>query len=158
MVTVSAEGVPDEPGLEPDAQRILGALGLGDSELSVLLVDDAFIRPLNAEWRGKDVATDVLSFPQEEPPAEPGRFAAPPALLGDVVISVETAGRQAAELGHPLGVELRALLIHGILHLVGFDHETSDDDAARMRAAEDELHRGLGLPRSAGLVGRARPV
>lgn len=84
------------------------------AELSVVLCSDAHIRKLNAQWRGKDVATDVLSFPQDDPDR---------VVLGDIVISVDTAARQAAERHLELRDELRILLVHGVLHLLGYDHE-----------------------------------
>jgi rRNA maturation RNase YbeY len=120
-----------------------------------VLADDPFVAALNAEWRGVHDTTDVLSFPQEEPVA-PGRFAAPPAVLGDIVISTETAARQAAELGHPLEVELRVLLVHGLLHLVGHDHEGSVAEARRMRAEEARLAAVLGIDPAVALVERNR--
>jgi probable rRNA maturation factor len=103
------------------------ARGWVREELSIALVSDREIRALNRRWRSKDRATDVLSFPLEEPGA-----------LGDVVISLQTARRQAAEGGWPLAAELRRLLAHGILHCRGYDH---DDPAAarRMAAAERRL-------------------
>lgn len=156
MVDVSDEndtvGV-DAPALERDGEQVLRALGFPDTELSVVLCDDAFIRPLNREWRGKDKATDVLSFPQGEAVA-PGRFEALPTVLGDVVISTETARRQAEELGHAVSVEIRALLVHGILHLVGYDHEDPEDEG-RMRHEEIRLLGVLGVERAAALVERA---
>jgi probable rRNA maturation factor len=148
--------------LEHDAQALLDALGLGEAELSVVLCDDAFIQPLNRDWRRVDAPTDVLSFPQEVADA-PGVFAVPgvrrgapppPAVLGDVVISLQSAARQAAELGHAADVEVRVLLVHGLLHLVGHDHH-HDDQIARMRIEEVQLLRALGLPPAAALVGRA---
>jgi probable rRNA maturation factor len=147
------EGV-DLPGLTDHAEQLLGLVGMGESELSLMLCDDETIRSLNAQWRGKDSPTDVLSFPQEEA-LSPGQFAQPPPLLGDVVISFETAARQAAELGHSLEHELRALLVHGLLHLLGYDHEPPHDPAP-MRAREIELLGALGLPGAAALTERAR--
>jgi rRNA maturation RNase YbeY len=103
-------------------------------------VDDAAIRKLNKKWRNKDKATDVLSFPllsvQELKlaPSHPGAL-----VLGDIVISVPTAKRQAAERGHRLSVELEILLVHGLLHLLGYDHEHSPREAARMRRLEVKL-------------------
>jgi probable rRNA maturation factor len=108
------------------------------AELSVALVGDAAIRRLNRQWRGKDRATDVLSFPQE---ARSG-------LVGDVVISLDTARRQAREGGWSIAAELRRLLAHGVLHCVGHDHERPEE-ARRMAAAERRL---LG---HAGMVGEA---
>jgi len=154
---VSVEGGPplDPDAIEADANKLLDALGLGASELSIVLADDAFVEALNAEWRGVHSATDVLSFPQDEA-LEPGRFAVPPAVLGDVVISTETAARQAAELGHPLETEIRVLLVHGVLHLVGYDHEASDDDAHRMQREEARLAAVVGIDPAVALVERNR--
>jgi rRNA maturation RNase YbeY len=119
-----------------EARRLLAALGLPEAELSVLLVSDAVMRRLNREWRGADRSTDVLAFAQREGPG-----GAPGGLLGDVVISVDTARRQAAAAGHPLGVEADRLLIHGLLHLLGYDHEHSAAEARRMRRRERALAR-----------------
>ena len=154
---VSLEGGPpvDPDAIEAAADQLLDALGLGTSELSIVLADDAFVEALNAEWRGVHAATDVLSFPQDEP-VEPGRFASPPPVLGDVVISTETAARQASELGHPLDTELRVLLVHGVLHLVGYDHETSDDGARRMQREEARLAAVVGIDPAVALVERNR--
>lgn len=96
-------------------------------QLSIALVSDREMRALNRRWRGKDRPTDVLSFPLEEPGA-----------LGDVVISLDTARRQAREGGWSLSAELRRLLAHGILHCKGYDHERPTD-ARRMAAAERRL-------------------
>jgi len=103
--------------------------------LSIALVSDREMRALNRRWRGKDRPTDVLSFPLEEP-----------GTLGDVVISLDTARRQARAGGWPLAAELRRLLAHGILHCRGYDH-SRPADARRMAAAERRL---LGRP---GMVG-----
>jgi len=96
-------------------------------ELSIALVSDREMRALNRRWRGKDKTTDVLSFPLQDP-----------AALGDVVISMDTARRQARAGGWPLSAELRRLLAHGILHCRGYDHE-DPRDARRMAAAERRL-------------------
>ena len=122
------------------AQAAVGLVG----EVTVLLTDDAGIRRLNRRFRGKNKATDVLSFPAAEP--VPGQHCG---LAGDLAISVETAARQAAEEGHRLGVELRVLLLHGMLHLAGMDHEA---DTGQMAAREAELRRALRLP--LGLIER----
>ena len=114
-----------------------------DAELSVVLGDDAFVQGLNAEWRNKDRPTDVLSFPQDGPGGP---------LLGDVVISVQTAARQADEQGHDLDTELRVLLVHGICHLLGHDHH-DPGQTRRMRSAESRLLGAVGVD-AAGLVGR----
>jgi probable rRNA maturation factor len=107
------------------------------AELSVVLADDAFVQRLNAAYRATDAPTDVLSFAQGEgePFAHPGE-AVP--HLGDVVISLDTARRQAADAAQTVDAELAHLLVHGILHLLGYDHE-QPDDAAAMRAREDEI-------------------
>src|SRR5271170_7954345 len=111
--------------------------------VSVLLTGDEEIRRLNREFRHKDKSTDVLSFPAA-PRAGRAR------LAGDVAISVETAAREAEKREHPLELELKVLLLHGVLHLAGWDHET---DAGEMARKEEALRRRLGLAQ--GLIGRA---
>jgi probable rRNA maturation factor len=110
--------------------------------LTVVITTDRRIRALNRTWRRLDTATDVLSFPAG---ADPG----PARHLGDLVISRETAARQARDQGHSLGTELRVLALHGLLHLLGYDHE---HDAGRMARIERRLRRQGGLP--AGLIER----
>ena len=129
-----AAGADHVADLEAVAARVLGAFGLDEAELSIVLCDDAFIHPLNRDWRGKDRPTDVLSFAQRE--GEEADEDDP--VLGDVVISLETAARQAAERGHSTGHELRVLLVHGICHLLGYDHE-EDEEAEEMEALERDL-------------------
>lgn len=114
-------------------------------EVAALLTTDAKIRRLNREFRKKDKATDVLSFPAPEPIA-----GQPAAAGGDLAISVETAARQAEEAGHLLSTELQVLLLHGVLHLAGYDHERDSGQMARREAA---LRRRFGL--EAGLIERA---
>jgi rRNA maturation RNase YbeY len=111
-----------------------------DAELSVVLVDDRRMRRLNREYRGRDRPTDVLSFAQQEGPA-----GAPAGLLGDVVISVPATRRQARERGVRLADEGDRLLVHGLLHLLGYDHEGSVAEARRMQRRERAL---LGLLRA----------
>lgn len=135
-----------EAAVIADAERLLAALELGGAELSILLCDDARIRDLNRVWRGVDAPTDVLSFPQD---AEYGGVR----ILGDVVVSVPTAARQAAGEGHDLRAELRVLLVHGVCHLLGHDHH-EEAEARAMRAEEERLLRVLGEP-APGLVRRA---
>ena len=120
------------------ATRMLGVLGLADAELSVLLVDDAIIHVLNHRHRGKDSPTDVLAFPVDEKPVRNT-----PRVLGDVVISLETALRQARSRKRPLLPEVRFLLAHGLLHLVGYDHATRIQKR-RMDAATRRLVRAAG--------------
>jgi len=108
----------DRAALVRFAQAALGALGRGDAELSVLLCGDRFIRDLNHRFRGIDAPTDVLSFEQESAGRAP--------ILGDVVISLDTARREARRRSVPESAELRELLLHGILHLLGRDHGDGD--------------------------------
>jgi len=131
------------------ARRFLAALGRDGTELSLSLVRDAEIRALNRAWRGKDAATDVLSFPLTDPPAGP--------MLGDVVISLDTAARVAREEGRDLDAELDRYLAHGILHLLGHDHERARD-AREMAEAEERLLSGRGLVTVARPAARRRPV
>ncbi|XP_057479973.1 endoribonuclease YBEY, chloroplastic isoform X1 [Actinidia eriantha] len=108
-------------------------------ELSVLLCNDEFIRKLNKDWRDEDHATDVLSMSQHIP-----ELKLPILMLGDIVISVETAAKQAEERGHTLLDEIRILMVHGLLHLLGFDHEISDEAEAEMEKEEELLLKSLG--------------
>lgn len=128
--------------LRADALAVLRGLGIL-AELSIALVGDDEMRSLNAAYRGRDEPTDVLSFELNERP-DPN---APP-LLGDVVISVDTAARQAARRGVPLADEARALLVHGVLHLLGYDHERSRSEARRMFALQRKVLRELEAGRS----------
>jgi probable rRNA maturation factor len=118
------------------ARKILSVSGCPDAELSILIVGDRRIRQINRDYLQRDKATNVISFAQQEgDQVGGGDF-----LLGDVVISAETAARDAAEAGLPLTIELYFLLLHGILHLLGYDHERSGaDEAARMEAREEEI-------------------
>lgn len=134
------EGLPavDRRLLRSRAARILQALSRTRSELSIALVDDATIADLNNRYRGESRATDVLSFSLVE-----GEYADRSGnLLGDVVISVETAARHARRAHRGLDAEVARLLIHGTLHLLGHDHET-DDEARKMRAEERRLWRAI---------------
>lgn len=108
------------------------------AELAVVLADDAMVRDLNRRFRGKDAPTNVLSFPAADPAIADGP-------LGDVILARETCRREAAEQGKPLDHHLAHLVVHGVLHLVGYDHE-ADDEAERMEAAERAILRGLGVP------------
>ena len=107
-------------------------------ELCIAVVSDRRMRALNRQFRGKDAVTDVLSFPSDER-----------GFLGDVVIAEGVAKRQAKEHGHTLKTEIRTLALHGLLHLLGYDHETDD---GRMARAEGRLRRKAGLP--PGLIER----
>ena len=140
------------PELRRFLQQARRAAGLR-GKYSVCLTSDEEVRALNAQFRGMDKPTDVLSFPAEaeddefpspEPEAERGAY------LGDIVISLDTAARQAAALGHDLDQEVRILILHGLLHLAGYDHET---DQGEMRELESQLRARLGLVQ--GLIARA---
>jgi probable rRNA maturation factor len=120
-------------------KRAQKAAGL-DGEVTVLLADDARLKELNSSFRHKNKPTDVLSFPAFE--NEEG-------MAGDLAISLETAQRQADEHGHALEDEVRILMLHGVLHLAGYDHEV---DNGEMRALEAELRAELKLP--IGLIER----
>lgn len=114
-------------------QWLLVSLGEAESEVSIEFVGDTRMRRLNREYRKKDRTTDVLAFASREAGGPPSP------LLGDVVVSVPTARRQASSLGHSLNEELVRLLIHGVLHLVGYDHERSEAEARKMKQKEGRL-------------------
>jgi probable rRNA maturation factor len=116
------------------AEAMLESLSLADAELSILLCDDVTIRKLNGRYRKKNTATDVLAFPMQEGPGP----ATHPGLLGDVVISVPTATRQAAEHDRPIIQEVTFLLAHGLLHLLGYDHGNKREER-EMKARTEEL-------------------
>jgi probable rRNA maturation factor len=142
VVTVcDAAGAPVRaPGLSSWLAGIAPRAAAGT--LTVVLTTDRRIRRLNRQWRGLDKATDVLSFPAGDDPG-------PVRHLGDLVISRETAARQARHEGHSLATEVRVLALHGLLHLLGYDHER---DSGRMARIERKLRRQGGLP--AGLIER----
>lgn len=139
-LSVEAGDWPLEPALEAIVTEATGAalaeLGLGSaqSELSLVFTDDAHIRQLNAEWRGKDKATNVLSFPAF--PAFPkGKL---PPMLGDIVLAYETVLSESALEQKSFDHHLSHLVVHGLLHLLGYDHET-DDEAEEMEALERRI-------------------
>ncbi len=113
------------------ARRFLKRLALRGCELSVLVVGDSAIRQLNRRWRRKDAATDVLSFPTGDAPGLDN-------VLGDIVISYETAERRAKASGGRVEAELERYLAHGLLHLLGYDH-TSRAQAQEMASREEKL-------------------
>lgn len=124
-------------------------------DISVLLTTDRRIRRLNREFRHKDKATDVLSFPAPEP------IGGAALAAGDLAISVETAARQAEDAGHTLHRELEVLLLHGVLHLAGFDHEADGGQMARKEAALRRrfgINTGLIERTAASPTGRRRPT
>lgn len=117
------------------------APGRARGEVAIAIITDAHMRKLNRDYRRVDKATDVLSFPADNATGS----------LGDIVIARGVAERQAAEHGHRLQTELRILALHGLLHLIGYDHDARSD-RGRMKRAEDRLRRKGGL--TAGLIGR----
>jgi rRNA maturation RNase YbeY len=128
--------------LKKKAGRVLKLLNQRSAELSIALVSNREIQALNAAYRRQNKPTDVLSFPAEERLPTGGR------LLGDVILSVEQARKQARARRRPLEQELELLLIHGILHLLGYDHERSPADEEIMRSMERGLRRALSQERS----------
>ncbi len=137
------------PALRPFLRRAQLAVPV-EGQVSVLLTADPAIKRLNQIFRGIDKATDVLSFPAHAVPtrkrassSRSSRHARVPTVAGDLAISLDTAARQATEFGHTLLIELKILMLHGLLHLAGFDHET---DAGEMAAREEQLRRRFRLP------------
>ena len=137
----TAEQAQATRGLAAWLARIAPAAARGD--LSVALVSDRRMRALNRQFRGKDEVTDVLSFPAND------RSAPAVAFLGDIVIASGVAARQAKSAGHAIRTEIRVLALHGLLHLLGYDHDADDGKMAR---AEARLRKKAGLP--AGLIER----
>jgi probable rRNA maturation factor len=115
-----------DPELAPWLERLVAELAPVPASFAVRLSSEREMRRLNRTFRGRDYPTDVLSFPGEATPE--GRH------LGDVVIAVPVARRQAVAAGHPPGLELRTLLLHGVLHCLGYDHETDDGAMDRLEA------------------------
>ena len=138
VVDVVTSGAVRAPGLARWLESVAPARARGC--VTIAVVPDARVQALNRQFRKKDKQTDVLSFPAGEPGA-----------LGDVVIAVGVARRQAAAAGHPLGTELRVLALHGLLHLLGYDHEQDD---GRMERLERRLRRAGGLRE--GLIERSQ--
>ena len=127
--------------LKKTAQRLLEAVGCADALVSIVLVGDAAMRTLNRTYRGKDRTTDVLSFPVDAAP----RIMGAPHLLGDIIISVDRARRQAAAYDATLSREIERLLIHGMLHLLGHDHHRRGE-RVRMEREERRLAAAIGMP------------
>ena len=125
-------------GLGPWLARVAPVKAKGD--LSIAIVSDRRMRALNRQFRGKDAVTDVLSFPSDER-----------GFMGDIVVAAGVAKRQAKDAGHSVQTELRVLALHGLLHLLGYDHETDD---GKMALAEARLRKKAGLKE--GLIERAR--
>ena len=142
---------PDKARKIPSARTLARFLALAQKfvrlkgEVTILLTSDAAIRKLNRQFRGKDKATDVLSFPAEGIGAEE--------IAGDLAISIPTARKQAIEQNHSLSTEIKVLILHGLLHLAGHDHEA---DEGKMARRERLLRSKLNLPQ--GLIERAAKV
>jgi len=132
-------------------RAILGALKYEgferDCEVSVTFTDNAGIRELNREYREKDTATDVLSFPMYDFPAGDEPCEGFPCELGDIVLSLERAESQAEEFGHSFKREVAFLTVHSTLHLLGYDHELSEEDDADMRRRQKEVMEILKITR-----------
>ena len=140
MIHIEAEFPFPENLLERAVQAALthGSASL-DSELSIVLTDDARLRQLNRDYLGIDAPTDVLSFPASETDPETGAR-----YIGDILISIPRAGAQADAAGHALESEVQLLVVHGVLHLLGHDHAEAEEKA-RMWKAQAEILERLGL-------------
>ncbi len=152
QISVEEGDWPSEEELQSLAERVLGEAAAylkkhekqpfrrTATELSLVFTDDASIREINAEWRSQDKATNVLSFPAF--PLEPGGKPGP--MLGDIIIARETVEREAVELEKSFDDHLTHLLVHGFLHLFGYDH-MNNSEAERMEGLETRILAGLGL-------------
>ena len=130
--------------LQALAERVMaGESVAATTALAILVTDDDELRRMNHQFLGIDEPTDVLSFPDEAGDWVQGIAEDP--LLGDIAISLPTAKRQALAIGHSLEAEMSHLLVHGILHLCGYDHVTGPEDEARMRAREEHYLGDLGV-------------
>ena len=145
-VSNESEIAVDEAELAGICRFVLGEMDVNPmAELSVLCVDPDYMSTLHERWMGEKGPTDVLAFPMDElDTARPDDPDPGPALLGDVVLCPDFAARQAVQQGHPLEVELQVLTAHGVLHLLGHDHQ-DDDSAAAMEALETAILAGLGI-------------
>ncbi|MCS7284242.1 MAG: rRNA maturation RNase YbeY [Hydrogenobacter thermophilus] len=122
--------------IEQISERIAELLGLERAEISIYITDDETIRHLNRDYRGKDEPTDVLSFPICE---KVGNWL----ILGDIVISLDTAKRQASQIGHSLEEEIKRLLAHGFVHLLGYDHELGGEEERKFFELESYVLKNL---------------
>src|SRR5437868_579791 len=148
-VLVVADCWQTEPDAEAVIHRAIQAAAeiadadVGETELAIMLTDDAGIRTLNNNWRGIDKPTNVLSFPALQPTA--GAPPDAPRMLGDIAIAYETTRKQADDEEKPFDHHLSHLAVHGFLHLIGYDHE-NDDDAEAIEGLEREILAQLGIP------------
>lgn len=154
QVDAQFQDAVDAALVERTVAAVLAAEGVADPvELSVLVTTDEALQSLNRDFRGIDAPTDVLSFGDEAEDDAAPAFVRPPGAaryLGDLAISFERVLVQASEYGHSNTRELAYLTAHGVLHLLGYDHERGPADAAEMRAREEAAMELLGLPRAAG--------
>jgi probable rRNA maturation factor len=141
-VIVVADGWRSEPDAEAAIHRAIATAA--EVVDAVMLTDDAGIRTLNGNWRGIDEPTNVLSFPALPPTGAAGPDEAP-RMLGDIAIAYETTRKEADDEQKPFDHHLSHLVVHGFLHLIGYDHE-KDDDADAMETLEQEILEQLGIP------------
>ena len=141
MIHINMEAGASFPAdvLERAARTILDLAGTHDVDMSVVLTDDSHIQALDRDFLGIDAPTDVLSFPADEADPETGRW-----YLGDVVVSLPRAAEQASQRGHALEAEVQLLVVHGVLHLLGYDHAQAEEKT-RMWAAQAEALERLGV-------------
>src|ERR1043165_5991663 len=140
MINIESEFSMPNDLLERAAQAVLQhASQAKDVDLSIVLTDNAHLHELNLNYLGVDAPTDVLSFPASETDPETGAR-----YLGDILISIPRAQEQADAAGHPLESEVQLLIVHGMLHLLGYDH-AEPDEKARMWKAQSEILESLGL-------------
>lgn len=143
MIIVDVQNFQDKIAVDEDvmgdwAQKALMYLGINDAELSVVVTDDDHIRELNRDYLHRDRPTNVISFPQQEGEGPEGTH------LGDIVISAERAEEEAHDSGLDTTERIMDLLIHGICHLCGYNHEgVSDEETRKMEEAEEAIHRHL---------------
>lgn len=145
-ILVNAENWKAHADSEAVVERAIAAAAIAakapaGAEVAVMLTDDATIRTLNRDWRGMDKPTNVLSFPAAP---QPGTDAGAPEMLGDIAIAYETTAREAAAERKPFADHLSHLAVHGLLHLLGYDHET-DAEAEIMEALERDILASLGI-------------
>ena len=132
----------DAARLQAASQQVLSQHDVDpDTTLSVVFVDNAYIQNLNQQFRGIDAPTDVLSFPADEPPVD---IDDEPPYIGDLIVAYPYASEQATREGHPLNDSLSLLVVHGTLHLLGYDHDTPEN-RAEMWAAQDAALIALGI-------------
>lgn len=144
MIHIESNFPVSEDLIERAANAALSHHASGESpeaELTIVLTDDTRLRELNRDYLGIDAPTDVLSFPASETDPETGAH-----YLGDILVSVARARAQAEAAGHPLESELQLLVVHGVLHLLGYDHAQAEEKA-RMWKTQADILEGLGLGR-----------